>query len=120
MRVRPVHFVPDVQEAARFYEALGLDVELRDRTGRWIELKAAGGELAIHDGPSAADGDGRAGMMVSFVADEPLEAVARRLRAAGYPPEGDVVDQEWGRSLLVRAPDGTILQIDRQEPELYA
>jgi catechol 2,3-dioxygenase-like lactoylglutathione lyase family enzyme len=24
MRVRPIHFVPDVDEAVRFYEALGL------------------------------------------------------------------------------------------------
>jgi hypothetical protein len=41
------------------------------------------------------------------------------LRAAGFPPEGTAVDQEWGRSLFVRAPDGTIVQIDVPDSELY-
>jgi catechol 2,3-dioxygenase-like lactoylglutathione lyase family enzyme len=119
MKVRPIHFVPDVGEATRFYEALGLEVRARSRTGSWIELKADGGELALHDTATAADGEGRRGMIVNFVAEEPLEIIERRLRAAGFPPEGGPVDQEWGESLFVRGPDGTIVQIDRQEPELY-
>jgi catechol 2,3-dioxygenase-like lactoylglutathione lyase family enzyme len=120
MKVRPVHFVPDVEAALRFYEALGLQVELRDRTGRWAELRAEGGELALHDGPSADDGAGREGLLFTLVAEEPLERVAARLRAAGFPPEGEPVDQPWGRSLFVRAPDGTLVQIDAQDRELYA
>ena len=68
---------------------------------------------------SKLDGEGREGMLVSFIAEEPLEALERRLREAGFPPQGTVVDQEWGRSLFVRAPDGTVVQIDEQDPELY-
>ena len=34
-------------------------------------------------------------------------------------PRAAAVDQEWGRSLFVRAPDGTVVQIDEQDPELY-
>jgi hypothetical protein len=119
MRMRVIHFVPAVPEAERFYEALGLQAEVRSRTGTWVELIAAGGELDLHDSASAADGEGRDGFALNFVADEPLEAVARRLREAGFPPDGDVVDQEWGRSLFVRAPDGTVVQVDEQDPELY-
>jgi len=119
MRVRPIHFVPDVAEATRFYEALGLEVRARARTGHWIEFAASGGELALHDTATAADGQGREGMLVNFIAEEPLEALERRLRAAGFPPQCTVVDQEWGRSLFVRAPDGTLVQIDEQDPELY-
>jgi hypothetical protein len=119
MKVRPIHFVPDVDEATRFYEALGLHMQARARTGRWIELAASGGEVALHDMTTAADGQGREGMLVSFIAEEPLEALERRLRAAGFPPQGTVVDQEWGRSLFVPAPGGTLLQIDEQDPELY-
>ena len=33
--------------------------------------------------------------------------------------DGTIVDQEWGRSLLVPAPDGTVIQIDEQDRELY-
>jgi len=119
MRVRPIHFVPDLAEALRFYLALGLDPQARSRSGHWIELRAAGGELGLHDAAIAADGAGREGFALNFVADEPLEAVESRLRRAGFPPEGKIVDQEWGRSLLVRAPDGSIVQVDEQDRELY-
>ena len=57
MRVRPIHFVFDLESALRFYEALGLEAEARCRHGNWIELRASGGELGLHDGPSAADGE---------------------------------------------------------------
>jgi catechol 2,3-dioxygenase-like lactoylglutathione lyase family enzyme len=119
MRIRPIHFVPDLAEAVRFYEALGLTAQARSRSGHWIELAAAGGELGLHGAAIAADGDGRTGVALNLVADEPLEAVERRLREAGFPPEGTIVDQEWGRSLLVPAPDGMIVQIDEQDRELY-
>jgi catechol 2,3-dioxygenase-like lactoylglutathione lyase family enzyme len=119
MRVRPIHFVPDLAEALRFYQALGLEPEARSRPGHWIELTAAGGELGLHDAAIAADGEGREGFALNFLADEPLEQVERRLLAAGFPPEGTIVDEEWGRSLLVRAPDGSIVQVDEQDRELY-
>jgi catechol 2,3-dioxygenase-like lactoylglutathione lyase family enzyme len=119
MRMRVIHFVPDVAEAARFYESLGLQPEVRARSGTWLELTAAGGELDLHDAASAADGEGREGFAFNLVADEPLEAVEQRLRDAGFPPDGTIVDQEWGRSLFVRAPDGTVVQIDEQDQELY-
>lgn len=119
MKVRVIHFVPDVAQAACFYEALGLMPDVRARTGTWMELTAAGGELDLHDAASAADGKGRHGFAFQFVTDEPLEAVERRLRCAGFPPAGAIVDQKWGRSLFVPAPDGTVVQIDEQDKELY-
>lgn len=119
MKVRPIHFVPDVSAAVRFYEALGLRVEASARTGHWVELTAAGGELGLHDAAVAADGEGRNGVMLGFVTDEPLEDVTARLRAAGFSPEGTIVDQEWGRSLFVRAPDGSMVQVDEQHRDLY-
>jgi len=119
VRVRPIHFVPDLADAMRFYEALGLRSQARSRSGHWVELTAAGGELGLHDAAIAADGEGRSGIALNFVADEALETIEQRLRDAGFPPEGTIVDQEWGRSLVVRAPDGTVVQIDEQDPELY-
>ena len=120
MRIRIIHFARDVATAERFYATLGLQAEVRARTGRWVELTASGGELDLHDAASAADGEGRDGLVLGFVADEPLEAIEQRLREAGFPPEGTIVDQEWGRTLFARAPDGTVIQIDEQDRELYA
>lgn len=119
MLVRPVHFVGDLAAARRFYEALGLEAEAVSRVGNWVELAAGGGQLGLHDAASADDGRGRSGVLLSFVADEPLQEVARRLSDAGFPPEGDVIDREWGRSLLVRGPDDVTVQIDEQDRELY-
>jgi hypothetical protein len=119
LKVRPIHFVPDLSEAVRFYQALGLESEVRSRSGHWIEMTAAGGELGLHDAAIAADGEGREGLALNFVADEPLEAVEQRLRAAGFPPDGTIVDHEWGRALHVRAPGGTVVQIDERDRELY-
>ncbi len=61
MRLRPIHFVPDVDEAVRFYGALGLQPEIRSRSGHWVELQASGGELGLHYAAIAADGEGREG-----------------------------------------------------------
>jgi catechol 2,3-dioxygenase-like lactoylglutathione lyase family enzyme len=119
MKVRPIHFVPDVDEALRFYEALGLRAEARARPGHWVELVASGGEFGLHDQAVADDGAGRTGVQLGFVTDEPLETVEARLRAAGYPPDGKIVDQEWGRSLFVRGPGGLVVQVDEQHRELY-
>lgn len=117
MKVRPIVFVSDLPEAIRFYEALGLETEARSRSGHWLELRAGGGELGLH-GPVRGEA-AKPGTRLGFVAEEPLEEVERRLRAAGFAPEGSLVDQEWGRSLLVRGPDGTVVQIDEQDRELY-
>jgi hypothetical protein len=119
MRVRPIHFVPNLVEATRFYRAIGLEPDVQSRSGHWIELSAAGGELGLHDAAVAADGEGRQGLALNFVAEEPLEAVEQRLQAAGFPPDGTIVDHEWGRALQVQAPDGTVVQIDERDLELY-
>jgi len=80
MRVRPIHFVPDLTEALRFYETLGLEAEVRSRSGHWIKLTATGGELGLHDAAVAAEEEGREGLALNFLADEPLEAVEHRRR----------------------------------------
>ena len=119
MKVRPIHFVPDVDEAIRFYEALGLRTEARARPGHWVELAADGGELCLHDEAIADDGAGMTGIKLNLVAEEPLERVADRLRDAGFPADGEIVDQEWGRSLYVPGPGGLVVQVDEPDRELY-
>jgi catechol 2,3-dioxygenase-like lactoylglutathione lyase family enzyme len=119
MKIRPIHFVPDVDEAVRFYEALGLRTEARARPGHWVELEGDGGELGLHDQALADDGGGRAGVQLNFVTDEPLEHVERRLLDAGFPPDGTIVDQEWGRQLRVPGPGGVAVLIDERDRDLY-
>lgn len=117
--VRAIHFVPSIEPALAFYHALGLTAGPESRTGNWAELAAGGGEVALHAAASADDGRGRQGTMLTLVTHQPLEEVEERLSAAGFPAEGTIVDQEWGRSLYVRSPAGDVIQIDEQDPSLY-
>jgi catechol 2,3-dioxygenase-like lactoylglutathione lyase family enzyme len=114
MRVVPIRYSADVDTAVRFYQALGLDVGARSRPGTWAELPAASGMLAIHQ--AEADETGRCEL--AFEADEPLAAVADRLRRAGFQP-GPVIDENHGQSLRVCDPDGIWVQINRHDRELY-
>ena len=52
------------------------------------------------------------------MAAEPLEKVAARLAAAGFPA-GPIMDENFGRSMVVHDPDGAAVQINEHHPELY-
>lgn len=113
MRVLPIRYCADIEASRRFYLALGLELGAATRPGGWVELPAAAGILALH----RADGDaGRCEL--AFEADEPLEAVAERLRAAGYAPE-PILDESFGRSLRVRDPEGVPVQVNENDRSLY-
>jgi hypothetical protein len=55
--------------------------------------------------------------MKSSQTTEPLEALAERLRAAGFEPEA-IVDENFGRSLRVIDPDGVLVQVNENDREL--
>lgn len=88
MKMRPIHFVPDLADAVRLYEALDLEPESRSRSGRWIELTAAGGELGLHDAAMAAEVEGREGLALNCRRGAPRGGRAAlagsRLRARGH------------------------------------
>jgi hypothetical protein len=113
MRVMPIRYVKDMAAYERFCLALGLSVRNRQRNGNWTELAGDGGVVALHgwegDAPLAE---------LSFQTDEPLEDVARRLGEAGFPAEG-IIDEAYGRSFVVRDPEGVRVQVNRYEPVLY-
>jgi catechol 2,3-dioxygenase-like lactoylglutathione lyase family enzyme len=113
MRVLPIRYCADVEASIRFYRALGLELGAATRPGSWVELPAAAGTLALHRSTEHA-GD----CELAFEADEPLEAVAQRLAAAGFPAE-PIVDESYGRSLRLRDPDGVYVQVNENDRSLY-
>ncbi|WP_181772585.1 VOC family protein [Amycolatopsis pittospori] len=114
MRVMPIRYSSDVAALTRFYEALGLRAGPSSRPGGWLEMPAGGGMLALHRG--SAEDVGRCEL--AFEADEPLEEVAERLRAAGFAPD-PVTDEGFGHSMRVQDPDGVWVQINLYDRELY-
>jgi len=113
MRVMPIRYVRDMAEFERFYTALGLTADTRQRGGKWLELGASAGTLGLHHW----EGDA-VPPELAFVADEPLEAVAERLTAAGFPIEG-IVDEAYGRSLRLRDPEGVEVVVNEQDEEIF-
>ena len=117
MKVMPIRYVADVAAAARFYSALGLAGGDGSRSGNWLELEPSGGALGLHV-IRQSQGDDARHVELAFVAEEPLEKVAARLAEAGFPA-GPIIDENFGRSMLVRDPDGLTVQINEHDPELY-
>lgn len=113
MRVMPIRYVRDMAAFERFYAALGLTVDARQRHGGWMELAGSGGVVGLH----AWEGDAMPPEL-AFVTEEPLEQVADRLVAAGFPIEG-IVDEAYGRSLRVRDPEGVVVVVNEHDLELY-
>ena len=113
MRVLPIRYCVDIEASTRFYRALGLELGAATRPGSWVELPAAAGILALHR-TSEHGGE----CELAFEADEPLEAVAARLGAAGYAPE-PILDEAFGRSLRVADPDGVMVQVNENDRTLY-
>lgn len=137
MQPMPIRYVRDVPGAQRFYEALGLRVGFAGpapRRGgtRWVELVgAAGATMALHyveapdDSAAAPAGPeeeadvaaarGAPTLALAFHAHEPLEEVVARLRAVGYAPTTEIVDETFGRSFTVSDPEGLTIQVN--EPD---
>ena len=115
MKVMPIRYTTDVSALVGFYRAIGLEVGSPSRSGTWVELPATSGMLALHQVDTPAEAGA---CELSFEAEEPLETVVERLRAAGFEPE-PILDEAHGRSVRVRDPDGVWVQINENERELY-
>ena len=143
MRPLPIRYVRDLPAAQRFYEALGLDVDFAGRAPRqggtrWVELVgSARAVMALHypddaDAPiadeavvaepadpgHAAAPSGGLAVELAFEAEEPLEEVVARLRAAGFEPATAIVDESHGRSFTVRDPEGLRIQVNEHDRAL--
>jgi predicted enzyme related to lactoylglutathione lyase len=117
MKIMPIRYVGDMEASARFYAALGLVPGDSSRSGNWIELGASGGLLGLHTARTSHQ-DVPGHVELAFETQEPLEALAERLTAAGFEPEA-IMDENFGRSLHVTDPDGIRVQVNEHDRELY-
>lgn len=118
MKVMPIRFVADVEEAERFYAALGLDADRRRRTAGWTEMAAHGGLVGLHSAEGGDPPRSAGTVELALVTDEPLEEVARRLDAAGYDYE-PIADEAFGRFMQLVDPDGLLVQVQEHDPSIY-
>lgn len=111
MRLLHVIFVSNTEASIKFYSALGLELGFHTDTGDWTELKASGGTLALHSLSSATPEQETKSIELCFEADQPLEDTVRRLQDAGFTG-GEIMDEDFGRSLRLVDPDGRLIQIN--------
>ena len=118
MILMPIVYVSDMQTSVTFYERLGFAVDQRSRSGIWTELSAGDAILALHAHETLPPAQPER-VELSFVAEEPLEQLAERLRASEVELVRGITDENFGRSLVIRDPDGLALQINEHDRELY-
>lgn len=114
--------VDDLERSIRFYEAIGFAVKERWEDGGkllGVGLVAGACNLGLSQ-DDFAKGRGRTkgvGTRLWLEVEESLDAVAERLRAAGFEVEGPDSAQ-WGVPMLALSdPDGFKLTIHHDMPE---
>lgn len=115
LALMPILFVSDVDRSVTFFQTLGLQLTAHDRTSGWAELRLGDAVLALHTMPPQQ----KVVVELSFDSREPLEAVATRLAAAGMALDQPIVDEAFGRTIVVRDPDGNAIQIGEHDRNLY-
>jgi len=111
-------YVRDVAAAMPFYQALGFVPAAISRAGEWAELRRGDAVLALHQSDQPSSMSPRR-VELSFISHEPLETFVERLAVAGFPTQHPILDEEYGRNVLIQAPDGFTMQVDEYDPELY-
>lgn len=103
----------DVAGAARVLQSLGLEGRVRSESGGWFQASADGGGLAaVHEGAAQPHAE------LSFEYAGDVDALAERLRAAGIGCS--VVDESYGRTLLVDRPGGgEPIWVNERQTDLY-
>lgn len=111
-------YARNVARALPFYQALGFQIALQERTGNWIQMRLGDAILGLHEGETPS-GRVKGGIELSLIAHEPLEALLARLAEAGFPTTYPIIDESFGRSVQLEAPEGLLIQVNELEIDLY-
>lgn len=102
---------PDVPGSAKTLENIGAKPDTSSNSGNWAQFRAKhGGYVAAHSGDTA-------NTVLTFEYDGDLASYAAGLQEAGF--ETEIIDEAYGRTLLVTHPDGDQLWINERQTDLY-
>ena len=103
-----------------FYQALGMKPIAIDRRREWLELQLGDAVLGLHQSerPSSQFVRSRS-VELSLISHEPLEVFLERLAAAGFKTDQPILDETFGRYVMIEAPDGFLIQVNEHDPDLY-
>lgn len=118
MTLMTLVYVTDMAASTAFYSVLGAEASLVNRTRTWAEFRVGDATLALH-ATEKLPRERFCGLELSFNSTEPLEVLVQALQKAGVPLYREITDEAFGRSVVVRDPDGLPIQINEHDPELY-
>ena len=107
--VQPTWFQEDLAEPRAILEALGFRAGIASDGGGWVEMLCDGGSVGLHAGGP------RIGM--SFEARGDLDALAARLRDAGFA--ASVVDEAFARTVRIAGLGGEDVWINGVQDDLH-
>jgi hypothetical protein len=113
-------YVRNTDAVLPFYQALGMKPTAIDRRREWIELQLGDAILGLHqsDQPSSQFARNRS-TELSLISHEPLETFLERLATAGFKTDHPILDETFGRFVMIEAPDGFLIQVNEEDPDLY-
>jgi hypothetical protein len=114
--LRPVRFTADVAAMQRFLELVGLRSRIESVGGGWVDLLGTSGMLALHDAAGSAQRTPPGTTTLSYECAD-ADALATRLTAAVLRAE--VVDEAYGRVLLVTGDDSWQVVTDEVQRDLH-
>lgn len=109
MKLQPVVYTTDMGRTVGWYEAV-LDVDPPFRSDMWTAFPVDGATLGIHHVEGPLPEGSR--VHLSLVATESLESLIERLEGVGIELESGIEDQPFGRSFLLRDPEGNPIQVN--------
>ena len=115
--IMPSLTVNDLSKSQQFFEALGFEVEEKwEDKGVLQGLMLKAGECRIglsqDDGKKGNDRVKGVGMRLYIEADDDIDQVAARAKAAGLTLGSEPADTEWGsRAFEVKEPSGFLITI---------
>lgn len=108
MQLQPIVYTTDMERVVDWYRrVLGSDPAYTSDV--WTSFTVGSATLGVHH---VDERPAESNMVLSLVAEEPLDDVVRRLDAEGVAIERGIQDEPFGRSLLLRDPDGSPIQVN--------
>lgn len=113
----PIVYVTNMDRSLSYYRSVLPDAEVVSQSDYWTELAVEGASLALHYVDQIPTD--RLWVELALVTVDRLENVVDKLREEGIEPDRGITDEAFGRSILIRDPDGLPIQINQHEQDFY-
>ena len=111
MKLQTIIYTPEMDRAVEWYSQV-LNTEAVYRSDVWSSFTVGDAKLAIHRSDNQPN-DSRA--QLSLVATETLEDISDRLTSSQIAIHRGIQEETFGRSLLLKDPDGFAVQVNEHE-----